>query len=61
MSVGQYSVCTPARAALGFGEHEAALRVATMRDGEPGDAGAGNCNSHLRRSPPRRPQLLATE
>jgi hypothetical protein len=37
------------------------MRVETMCGGEPGDAGADDRNPHLRRIPPRRPQLLSTE
>ena len=61
MTVREYCVGMSACPRLGLVEHHVAVRVETMRGGEPGDAGADDGNPHLRRSPPRRPQLLPTE
>jgi hypothetical protein len=49
------------RARLGLEEHDVAVRVEAMRRGEPGNARTDDGDPHLRRSPPRRPQLLPTE
>jgi hypothetical protein len=61
MTVRRYCVCVSPCARVGLGENDVAVRVETMRGGEPGDAGADDGNPHLRRNPPRRPQLLSTE
>ena len=61
VTVTDYCVCMPPCPRLGFEQHDVAMRVETMCRGEPGDAGADDGDPHLRRNPPRRPQLLPTE
>jgi len=61
MTVRQYCVCVSPCARVGLAEHDVAVRVETMCGGEIGDASADDGNPHLRRSPPRRPQLLPRE
>ncbi len=59
--VTEYGMWMPPCPRLGFEQHDAAMRVETVCRGEPGDAGADDGDPHLRRDPPRRPQLLPTE
>jgi hypothetical protein len=61
MTVRKYCVCVSTRSRVGLVEHDIAMRVETMCGGEPGDAGADDGDPHLRRSPPRRPQLFRTQ
>ena len=61
MTAREYCVCVSPCPRLGLVEHDVAMRVETMCGGEPGDARADDGDPHLRRDPPRRPQLLPTE
>jgi hypothetical protein len=45
---------------LGFEQNDVAMRVEAVRCGEPGNPGSDDGDPHLRRGPPRRPQLLPT-
>ena len=60
MTVGEYCVCVSPRPRLCLVQHDVAMRVETVRGGEPGDARADDGDPHLRRNPPRRPQFLPT-
>ena len=60
MTVSDYCVGVPPCPRLGFVQHDVAMRVETVCGGEPGYAGTDDGNPHLRRSPPRRPQLPPT-
>ncbi len=60
MTVSSYCVGVTTRTRLGFVEDDVAVGVETVRGGQAGNAGADDGNPHLRRSPPRRPQLSPT-
>ncbi len=60
MTGGEYCVCVSPCPLLGLEQDDIALRVEAMCGGEPGDAGADDCDFHLRRDSQRRPQLLLT-
>ena len=59
-TVGKYCVCVSPRLRLGLVQHDIALRVEPVSGSEPRYAGADDGDPHLRRNPPRRPQLLPT-
>ena len=60
MTAADYCVCVSPCPLLGLEQDDVAMRVETMRGGEPGDARADDGDPHLRRDPQRRPQLLPT-
>ena len=60
MTVREYCVGVSTSTRLGLVQHHVAVRVETVRGGQPGDAGADDGDPHLRCIPQRRPQLLST-
>ena len=60
MTGGGYCVRVSPRALLRLVEDDLAMGVETVRRSQSCNTGADDGDPHLRRNPPRRPQLLPT-